>query len=473
MTDASQPDPTPAEAAPGGRGPWRDAWLRLKKNRMAMFGTWVVAIMSVVSIFAETFAPFDASYQELWIGPQPPGYTHPEVTNMLEFAVGKPARAPDSAVSGAGRKTLRLEIERREPEILVLKGSGTRLTEIRQERGAVRLPRFALENEQDELETEGGEPLPRDLVLEAGQDLPPPLAVMVKAGRWVLRVVALRKQPGAAFTLEAVLDGDRVIELKRDGAPIETMDIQGRNVLSIARDGKAIVHTHLLGTDASGRDNLSRTIYGGRISLLVGLLATIVTVLIGVVYGAVSGYAGGRVDAVLMRIVDILFALPYMFLVILLLVFFGRDLVILFIALGAVQWLTMARIVRGQVLSLKEKEFIEAARMAGTPHLGILFRHLIPNTLGVVVVYTTLTVPTVILQESFLAFIGLAVQYQGENLASWGALVDYGRMALGHGGDRWWLLAAPSFAMALTLFSLNFLGDGLRDALDPQMRGRP
>ncbi|MHC4598393.1 MAG: ABC transporter permease, partial [Planctomycetota bacterium] len=177
-------------------------------------------------------------------------------------------------------------------------------------------------------------------------------------------------------------------------------------------------------------------------------------------------------DNFMMRAVDILYGLPYMFLVILLLVNFGRDIVVLFIALGAVQWLTMARIVRGQVLSLKEKEFIEAARMAGAGHAALLFRHLIPNTLGIVAVYTTLTIPAVILQESFLAFIGLAVQYKGENLASWGALVDEGRQALGTGGDRWWMLIFPSLAMAATLFSLNFLGDGLRDALDPQQKGR-
>jgi oligopeptide transport system permease protein len=142
------------------------------------------------------------------------------------------------------------------------------------------------------------------------------------------------------------------------------------------------------------------------------------------------------------------------------------------VALGAVQWLTMARIVRGQILSLKEKEFVEAARMSGTGPAGILFKHLVPNTLGVVVVYTTLTVPAVILQESFLAFIGLAVEYDGKSLDSWGALVKSGMDALGSGGERAWLLVAPSLAMAVTLFSLNFLGDGLRDALDPQQRGR-
>ncbi len=469
MTTPAAAAPT-APAAPPGRGPWRDAWNRLRQNRMSMFGLWVVVLMSLVAIGAEVVAPFDASYQELWIGAQPPGFHHPEVTNVLEFALGKRARAPESALSGqTDRKTLRIQVETRDPFYLRLKGSGTRVTEIFEETGAVRRTEFALANAEDVLETEDGKPLPADLRIAAGKDAPAALAPLTKPGRWVLRLAVLRK---ASYEVVAVIDGDRVREVKKAGAPVEQIEIAGRDVVRIERDGRALAHTHLLGTDTSGRDNLSRTIFGGRISLLIGLLATVVTVLIGVVYGALSGYVGGRVDSVLMRVVDILFALPYMFLVILLLVFFGRDLVILFIALGAVQWLTMARIVRGQVLSLKEKEFIEAARMAGSSHGSILFRHLIPNTMGVVVVYTTLTVPTVILQESFLAFIGLAVQYRGENLASWGALVDYGRLSLGAGGDRWWLLAAPSFAMTLTLFSLNFLGDGLRDALDPQMRGK-
>jgi oligopeptide transport system permease protein len=174
----------------------------------------------------------------------------------------------------------------------------------------------------------------------------------------------------------------------------------------------------------------------------------------------------------MMRVVDILYALPFMFLVILLMISYGRDIFTLFVALGAVQWLMMARIVRGQVLSLKEKEFVEAARMCGSGHAGIIFRHLIPNTLGVVVVYATLTVPAVILQESFLSFIGLSVEFQGRTLDSWGSLVDQGRQSLTESGGKWWILVFPSLAMAITLFSLNFLGDGLRDALDPKLKGK-
>src|SRR5262249_35203032 len=203
-------------------------------------------------------------------------------------------------------------------------------------------------------------------------------------------------------------------------------------------------------------------LWGGRISLLVGLVGTLVSLLIGVSYGAVSGYSGGRTDEVMMRIVDILYALPYIFLVILLLVFFSKSLVMLFVALGLVQWLTMARIVRGQVLSLKSQTFIEAARALGVTDRGIVFRHIVPNTLGPVIVYATLTIPAVILQEAFLSFLGLGVQPPA---ASWGTLVSDGARVLSLFP---WMVFFPGAALSLTLLCFNFLGDGLRGALDPQ-----
>jgi len=219
---------------------------------------------------------------------------------------------------------------------------------------------------------------------------------------------------------------------------------------------------HWFGTDELGRDTLARVLHGGRISLLVGIVATIVSLIVGVSYGAFSGYRGGRTDDVMMRIVDIMYALPYIFLVILLLVFFSRSLLMLFVALGLVQWLTMARIVRGQVLSLKEQAFIEAARALGASDWAIIFRHIVPNTLGPVIVYTTLTVPAVILQEAFLSFLGLGVQPPA---ASWGTLVSDGAKVLALFP---WLVIFPGIALSLTLLCFNFLGDGLRDALDPQ-----
>jgi len=245
---------------------------------------------------------------------------------------------------------------------------------------------------------------------------------------------------------------------------------------------------HYLGTDVLGRDVLARILYGGRISLLVALVGTAISIIIGVSYGAVSGYVGGKVDEAMMRIVDLLYSLPYMFLVIVLMALFGDPdvaqpvietfgldpegvvaqwlrgpglrMVLLFAALGAVSWLTMARIVRGQILSLKNEQFVEAARALGTSTLAIISKHLVPNTVGPIIVYTTLTIPSVMLQEAFLSFLGLGIQAPQ---ASWGTLVNEGVQAMGVAP---WLLVFPGGIMALTLFCLNVLGDALRDALD-------
>ena len=223
-------------------------------------------------------------------------------------------------------------------------------------------------------------------------------------------------------------------------------------------------HGHLFGTDALGRDLLARLLMGLRVSLAIGLVATVVSLVIGVAWGAVAGFVGGRLDEAMMRFVDVLYSLPFIFFVILLMVTFGSNFILIFVAIGAVEWLTMSRIVRGQTLTLKHKEFVEAARAAGLTSGGIIARHIVPNLLGPVVVYVTLTIPAVILAESFLSFLGLGVQ---PPMASLGTLIAHGALDMELAP---WLLIFPSAVMVVTLMSFNFIGDGLRDAIDPKDR---
>ena len=221
---------------------------------------------------------------------------------------------------------------------------------------------------------------------------------------------------------------------------------------------------HLLGADSLGRDLLARLLMGLRVSLAIGLVATLVSLVIGIAWGAVAGYVGGVLDEIMMRVVDVLYSLPFIFFVILLMVTFGSNIILIFIAIGAVEWLTMSRIVRGQTLGLKHKEFVEAARAAGLSQGGVISRHIIPNLLGPVVVYVTLTIPAVILAESFLSFLGLGVQ---PPMASLGTLIAGGAQDMELAP---WLLIFPALTMVVTLMSFNFIGDGLRDAIDPKDR---
>jgi oligopeptide transport system permease protein len=248
-------------------------------------------------------------------------------------------------------------------------------------------------------------------------------------------------------------------------------EFDGSQVIDIRDAGKTIVvegavhrQYFLMGTDGNGRDLFTRIMIGGRISLTVGILATFVSLIIGVTYGAISGFIGGRTDNLMMRIVEIFYSLPFIFLVIVLVVFFGRNFILIFVAIGAIEWLDMARIVRGQTLSLKRREFVAAAEAMGLSNWSLIRRHIIPNTVGPVIIFVTILVPKVILLESFLSFLGLGVQ---EPLTSLGALIAEGAANMQAAP---WLLIFPSIFFVATLFALNFLGDGLRDALDPKDR---
>ncbi len=248
-------------------------------------------------------------------------------------------------------------------------------------------------------------------------------------------------------------------DLKESLATEKKKLINGKEVLVNNR-------VYILGTDSLGRDLLARIIYGGQVSIMIGLIGALASMFIGVVLGALSGYIGGRFDTLMMRFVDIMYSLPYILLVIIFMAIFGRNIANLFFALAIVSWLTVARVVRGQVLSLKNSEFVEAARASGAGTGRIVFRHLIPNTSGVIIVYTTLRVPSFIMLEAFLSFLGLGVQAP---FASWGVLIQDGVYAM---TTYPWMLWFPAAAMTLFLFSMNFLGDGLRDALDPQSKNK-
>ena len=286
------------------------------------------------------------------------------------------------------------------------------------------------------------------------------------ASRMRARVESIVTQ---ADRVEITLTSTRPID-ERALAGFERSDIFGKPEVKERRANGVVVSVpvkrqrFLFGTDQNGRDLFTRTLYAGRISLAIGLLASGVALVIGVIYGAVAGYAGGRIDDAMMRVVDILYALPFIFFVIMLVVFFGRNFILMFLAVGAIEWLDMARIVRGQTLSIKRQEYVAAAEALGVGPVGILRRHIIPNTLGPVIVYVTLLVPKVILLESFLSFLGLGVQ---EPMTSWGVLIAEGARSIQSDPGR---LLFPATFLTVTLFALNFIGDGLRDALDPKDR---
>ena len=368
--------------AQGSSSLWKDAWIRLSRNRMAVVGGAILLVLGLLSLCASWISPYKYETQNLELGATGPQLTWD--TQQLVYGTCTQQRAQVLAAGYEG-------------EIGVLPADSTELHRTIEDR-------------------------------DHGSIL------------WAAST------PGNTNLMAMVITSEGF-------DPLEEIPERANFILLKSRG-------HLLGTDELGRDLFTRILYGGRISLMVGLCATAVSLTIGVLFGAVAGFFGGRVDDLMMRFVDILYALPFTIFVILLTVIFDRNIWNLFLAIGAVEWLTMSRIVRGQVLSLRKQEFVEAAIALGIPQWRIVLRHIIPNCLGPVIVYTTLTIPVVMLLEAFLSFLGLGVQ---PPMSSWGLLIRDGSKVL---EEFPWLMLFPGMILALTLFSLNFLGDGLRDALD-------
>ncbi|MDT8389420.1 MAG: ABC transporter permease [Lentisphaeria bacterium] len=448
-----------------GVAPWRLVICRLRRHRLAMAGLGLLVFMCLFVLAGGCLVDTRAEQTRLWVGARPPGFSHPHCQAEMIFEVGGVA-----PLAGKPARCERLVYECRpvvwrEFRIVTRRGEIQSITE-----GATSLDELDLSTLAGDVfeRLEGnvdGRRLPKVKLVRGER----PADGMFADGQRVL--FAGWRETGQLERVSVRLVNQRVTEIRAGVGtmiPVNRRVVRGHEVEKVIGDGKELRLTHPLGTDELGRDMLLRVVNGGRVSLLVAAVATTVSLLVGVSYGAVSGYAGGATDAVLMRVVDILYGLPFIFLVLVLMVVFNRNIILLFAALGLVQWLTMARIVRGHMMSLKQQEFVEAARMGGASPFRVVFYHLLPHALGPIVVYATLTVPVVILEESFLAFIGLPVQFQGTTLDSWGSLVHMGMAGLGEGGQKWWLLVFPSLAMVLTLFGLNCFGDGLRDSLDPR-----
>jgi oligopeptide transport system permease protein len=451
----------------GGRSLWSDAWKRLKRNKLAVISAFFilgVAIAGYTSpLLSEYATNFSVDEQHTALKTSPPGtrdisIDHPTFDdNKDAFAVAD--------LDGDGFLSCRRDNygELNCPELKTLQ--------------------FIAENHFDFMfgsydVAKGTNPPPKDRIRDqqpdnyiswpefpkTDADLPKELRGYGLAGPDAFRDLDVNKDN--VLSQWEITERARLLRYYSLGQTkgfdrfIADYDEDKDLRVSLAEyPGAPELHTFVLGTNENGKDVMTSLLYGARMSITVALLATFVSLLIGVIYGAVSGYYGGRVDNIMMRIVDIMYGLPFMFLVILLMTIVGKSMILLFIALGAVQWLGMARIVRGQVMSLKRMEFIEAARAIGASRMSIVFRHLIRNAVGPVVVFSTLMIPRVILEEAFLSFLGLGLDN------SWGLMISEGR---NHLETHPWLIIAPGVALALTLFAMNFLGDGVRDAIDPK-----
>ncbi len=363
---------------------WKDAWRRLRKNKMAIFGGVVVILFILIAIFADVIAPYSYKQQDM-----PSQYLPPSFEKII---------TPNKVIEELSKSGV---IDKRKVTQII---------------------NTIKEYERKELQS----------------------------------VLNCYRQKEANILIEKLIEKDFINKEDKEKANATIQSI---------RD--SIPFPYILGTDHLGRDLLSRIIAGSRVSLAIGFVTALVSLFLGVTYGAISGFAGGKVDNLMMRFVDILYGIPFMFFVILLMVIFGgRNFYLLFIGIGAVSWMTLARITRGQIISLKNNEYIEAARSIGASNTRIIFKHLIPNAIGPIIVYTTLTIPEVMLSEAFLSFIGLGVQAP---MTSWGLLASDGRNAI---VPCPWLIIFPGLVLAIVLFSMNFLGEGLRDALDPSLKNK-
>ncbi|MFW5712516.1 MAG: ABC transporter permease subunit [Spirochaetota bacterium] len=402
-----------------GTSLYKDAWRRLKKNKMAIAGLVVVLIYALLSILAPVLPIYSYKEQQMSHIHLPPSFSQTAGEQMIERKI--------TELSTLAAKEGRVDWTAEDRELIE--------NAIENARAKVTAP-----------SSPGGEEITRkekDAIADAERKITRERRdIAIEEGR-----------------VNLTEEDQRELEEMQQQIETETEMIDGEEV-------KVHERKYLFGTDYLGRDMVARTIWGGQMSIAIGLIGGITSVLIGLFFGAIAGYVGGKTDYIIMRVVDILYSMPYMMLVIILMALFGRSIILMFVALSLVSWLTVARVVRGQIISLKNSEYVEAARSMGASSARIIFRHLVPNTFGIIIVYTTLRIPVFIQMEAFLSFLGLGISAP---YASWGSLI--GDAVEGMRAYPWRLFF-PAAAMTIFLFAMNFLGDGLRDAFDPQSKNK-